>query len=118
MPGPPGGVTKPPNSGRQKGTPNKWSALTREQFAIWLTETSQRDTSKNPLIFLHETMCSAETPLNLRVQCAIALADRLMPRLKSVDLVIENAVEVTHKGLTPATVQAIRRQLLGGQGGL
>jgi hypothetical protein len=66
--------------GRQKGTPNKVSLKTREQLWVYL---DQHGT--NPFAVLADMMRTT-TDEKLKVTCASVLADRLLPRLKAVEL--------------------------------
>ena len=76
----PAGSPKTPGSGRQKGTPNKYRVDTRAQLQAFLD-------SRGINVFetLVTTMLTT-TDEKVKVQCATVIADRLMPRLKAVEL--------------------------------
>jgi hypothetical protein len=79
------GIPKTPGSGRKKGTPNKMTVQTRE--ALWhaITHLETQGIEGNPFMVLLTTMVST-TDEHIRVQCAAILADRLLPKLKAVDM--------------------------------
>ncbi|HSF30285.1 MAG TPA: hypothetical protein VLK82_07420 [Candidatus Tectomicrobia bacterium] len=69
--------------GRRKGTPNKRSLKTREELWAYIEAQIAQGHTANPFQVLVDTMLTSPTE---RVQCAIALADRLLPKLKAVEI--------------------------------
>lgn len=79
MPRPPGSP-KTPGSGRKKGTKNKGTIQTREALQRYL-----EGQGSDPFQVLVDIMRST-TDEKLKVTCATVLADRLLPKLKAVEI--------------------------------
>lgn len=75
---------KKTGGGSRKGKPNKVSAHTRE--ALWAYCTSK---GLDPFTFLVDTMGNRRVKRELRVQCARELATYLQPRLKQVEVSLD-----------------------------
>src|SRR5262245_2854135 len=91
----PAGSPKTPGSGRTKGTPNKLSLRTRESIWTYIDKLTAAGQQANPFTTLLDLMRHSDDE-HIRVACAIALADRLLPKLKAV----EHSGEVTQRILT------------------
>jgi hypothetical protein len=78
----PQGSPKTPGSGRKKGTPNKVTVQTRE--ALW-AYIAQCGDDANPFRRLVDLMRTTADE-HIIVSCAVALADRLLPKLKAVEV--------------------------------
>lgn len=78
----PGGGSKPGErrGGRQKGTPNKHTAMTRE--ALWEYATTK---GVNPFHVLIDVIADKTEDPKFRVQCASELAPYMMAKLKAVE---------------------------------
>ena len=76
----PAGSPKTPGSGRQKGTKNKRTIQTREALQRYLDSQGS-----DPFQVLVDTMHTTADE-KLKVTCASVLADRLLPKLKAVEL--------------------------------
>ena len=79
----PRGKGHPKTGGRTKGTPNKVHIRTREELWAYIDAQVAQGKAANPFQVLVDTMLSS--PLE-RIQCATALADRLLPKLKAVEI--------------------------------
>jgi hypothetical protein len=89
--------------GRQKGTPNKRSIIkTREALWAYIEEQCALGKAANPFQVLVDTMVN--DPLQ-RIQCANAIADRLLPKLKAVEISGDPDRPIT---LTDATARQAR----------
>lgn len=71
--------------GRPKGAKNRFPVTTREELWSYIAQLSASGQVANPFIVLVDTMMST-TETGPRIACAIALADRLLPKLKAVEL--------------------------------
>jgi hypothetical protein len=84
MRGHPPGSPKTPGSGRKRGTPNKVSVQTREGMWKHIEQLAAQGKEANPFVVLTTLMLDSEDE-HIRVACAQALADRLLPKLKAVE---------------------------------
>lgn len=69
--------------GRTRGTPNKQRLETRDQLLAYLDQHGI-----NPFAVLVDTMRTTADE-KLKVTCASVLADRLLPKLKAVELSVD-----------------------------
>ena len=88
--------------GRQKGTPNTLQVKTQQDLWRYIEQQCAQGKAANPFQVLVDTMVSDPTQ---RVQCANALADRLLPKLTAVELSGDPDRPLT---LTDATVRQAR----------
>lgn len=72
-------------SGRPKGSRNKQAVRTREEIWRYIDQLRAAGQQANPFVVLVDTMVASDEP-GPRLACAIALADRLLPKLKAVEL--------------------------------
>lgn len=79
----PKGSPKTPGSGRKPGSRNKVTIKTREELWAYIDAQVAQGKAANPFQVLVDTMLTDPAQ---RVQCANALADRLLPRLKAVEI--------------------------------
>jgi hypothetical protein len=79
----PKGAPKTPGSGRKPGSRNKVQVKTREELWAYIDAQVAQGKTANPFQVLVDTMIQSPRE---RVQCAMALADRLLPRLKALEL--------------------------------
>lgn len=78
----PGFGGKQPGSGRPKGSKNKQSIRTREE--LWAYIWAQGPEA-NPFTRMVDRMLTTTDP-QIEMQCMVALADRLLPKLKAVEV--------------------------------
>ena len=71
--------------GRPKGIPNHLTVKSREGLWHYIDTLTAAGKTANPFVALVDTMVTTEEPAT-RVACAIALADRLLPKLKAVEV--------------------------------
>ena len=83
--------------GRKKGVPNKMNIHTREQLRAYCDSIGA-----DPGRVLADTMISTKE-IRLRVLCAELLLDRLMPKLKSVEIsgVVDRPLYFVNDKITP-----------------
>jgi hypothetical protein len=74
------GTPKTPGSGRKKGSTNKVALKTLVELQAYL-----ESQGVSPFTVLINTMRTTSDE-KLKVVCAIALADRLLPKLKAVEI--------------------------------
>ena len=98
----PKGQPKTPGSGRKPGSRNKVTIKTREELWAYIDAQVAQGHAANPFQVLVDTML--RSPLE-RIQCAIALADRLLPKLKAVEISGDPDKPLT---LTDATARQAR----------
>lgn len=90
--------------GRQKGTPNKVTLKTQQALWAYIEQQSTPDKSVNPFIRAVDLLRdSQDTAIILK--CIDFLGDRLLPRLKAVELSGDPARPLT---LTDATARQAR----------
>ena len=70
------GCVKPVGSGRKKGTPNKVNSATREDILRRI----------DPVGWMARAIQSPKTPIEIKLQIALASLRRLLPELRSVEL--------------------------------
>ena len=70
--------------GSRKGIPNKLSLKTREDLWAYIDKQCAAGQSANPFQVMVDTMIRTRLVM-LKVACAQALADRLLPKLKAVE---------------------------------
>jgi hypothetical protein len=78
------GTPKTPGSGRKRGTPNKVSVQTRDALWAYIARLQAAGQEANPFVVLTTLMLDSGDE-HIRVACAQALADRLLPKLKAVE---------------------------------
>jgi hypothetical protein len=105
----PRGIPKTPGSGRKKGSPNKRSLKTLVELQAYLDRLGV-----NPFQVLIDTMRTTSDE-KLRVTCAATLADRLLPKLKAVE--VSGNPDKPLLVLTPEQRQARIALLLAKQNG-
>jgi hypothetical protein len=71
--------------GRRKGTPNKVVVKTQEALWEYIDLLSAQGHEANPLRLLVDLMVQSPDE-QMQIKCAIALADRLLPKLSAVKL--------------------------------
>jgi len=76
---------KRPGAGRPKGVPNKRPIKSRDELWAYIDQQCALGKQANPFHVLVDTMMSDEKP-GLRVTCAQDLADRLLPKLKAIEI--------------------------------
>ena len=102
----------PKYGGRQRGRANHATLKTRDELWAYIDQRCAQGQAANPFQVLVDLMISDP---EARVQCAIALADRLLPKLKAVELSGDPARPLT---LTDATARQARiAQLLAQRNG-
>jgi hypothetical protein len=88
----------PKYGGRKKGRANHVTLKTRDELWASIDQLCAQGQAANPFRVLVDLMVSDP---EARVQCAIALADRLLPKLKAVEL-SGDPDKPLHLTLTPA----------------
>ena len=78
--------------GSRKGRPNVTHAKTRDQLWAYIDQKCRDGYQANPFEVLVDEMCTSEDR-RLAVQCAAELADRLLPKLKSVEHDVGGALQ-------------------------
>jgi hypothetical protein len=81
--------------GRRKGTPNKVVVKTQEALWEYIDLLTAQGHEANPLRLLVDLMVQSPEE-QVKIKCAIALADRLLPKLKSVELELGEATRQTY----------------------
>lgn len=71
--------------GRQKGTPNRRTLRTREDLWTYIEQASTPAQDAHPFRRLVQRMLTTDDE-SVEVACAKELADRLMPKLKAVEV--------------------------------
>lgn len=71
--------------GRPKGASPKITVKSREALWDYIDTLSAAGKAANPFVVLVDTMVESTDP-GPRVACAIALADRLLPKLKAIEV--------------------------------
>jgi hypothetical protein len=95
-------------AGRKKGGKNTHSV--RDRTALWATieARTRAGDMANPFDFFIELLSDASADTVQRLHAAVALADRLMPKLKAV----EHSGELTQPPMSAAERQATIQALL------
>lgn len=98
--------------GRTRGTPNKRRIETRQQLQDYL------DTRGMNVFEVLTTLMQTSADERIRIQAAIALLDRLMPRLKNLELAgdPERPLTVTDATARQARIAALLAQRNGDSG--
>jgi hypothetical protein len=91
----PTGSPKTPGSGRKRGTPNKVSVQTRESIWKHIEQLAAQGEEANPFLVMLDLMRHSDDE-HIRVACAVALGDRLLPKLRAT----EHSGEITTRVLT------------------
>jgi hypothetical protein len=73
----------PKYGGRKQGRANTVTLKTRDELWAYIDQLCAQGQAANPFRLLVDLMVSDP---EARVQCAIALADRLLPKLKAIEL--------------------------------
>lgn len=71
--------------GRRRGTPNKVALKTREALWAYVEKAAEQDPMAHPIHFLTSIMTSPTTSTADRLTAALALLDRMFPKLKAVE---------------------------------
>ena len=70
--------------GSRKGIPNKRPIKSREELWDYIDKQCAAGKSANPFQVMVDTMVRSRQP-GLKISCAQALADRLLPKLKAIE---------------------------------
>lgn len=87
---------KRPGAGRKPGSKNHRTLRDRDALWSYIEERSAAGYVANPFTFMIDTLADASIDTAQRLHAAVALADRLMPRLKAT----EHSGEITQHILT------------------
>lgn len=97
-----------PGAGRKKGGKNAKTLRDREAIWAYIEERTKAGAQANPFTFFVDTLADPHVDIAQRLHAATALADRLLPRLKSID----HAGEIAHPSMTAEERQATIQRLL------
>lgn len=97
--------------GRQKGTPNKRTIRDRDALVAYLEQAAQADPMAHPVRLLVSVMTSRTAVTSERVHAATALLDRILPKLKAVEISGDPDKPLT---LTDATARQARYRRVAG----
>jgi hypothetical protein len=98
----------PKRGGRRAGTPNKASIENRTAILAYC-----QSIGVDPFRWMADQLAKDRQETRIKLACAEALADRLVPRLKSIEITgnAENPVHFLVEQLTPAERQLRQERL-------
>ena len=82
--------------GTRKGRPNKLTVRTRDALLAYVEQAAQDDPMAHPVRLLTAIMTSPTTSTAERLTAAMALLDRMLPKLRSVDATVQAQVATTY----------------------